>query len=82
MPETCISPEDLTDGAIGLVKLLTLTGLASSNGDARRTLTKDKCVCVNGERVCDAGYQVPAEALTGDGVVLRKGKKIYHRVHL
>ncbi len=82
LPETCISPADLTDGSIGLVKLLVLSGLASSNGDARRSITKDKCISVDGEKLLDAGCQISAERLAGDGVVLRKGKKIYHRVHL
>ena len=82
MPETRISPEELTDGSVGLVKLLVLSGLASSNGDARRSITKDKCISVDGEKILDAACQIPAEKLAGDGVVLRKGKKIYHRVHL
>ncbi|MGM9593305.1 MAG: tyrosine--tRNA ligase [Candidatus Onthomonas sp.] len=82
MPETVLSADDLTDGSIGILKLLVLSGLASSNGDARRAITKDACICVNGEKVCDCACQVPASALEGEGIVLRKGKKVYHRVHL
>ncbi len=82
MPETVIGEDELTDGSVGLIKLLVLTGLASSNGDARRQITKDKCISVNDEKVLDANAAVTAEQLIGDGLVLKKGKKVYHRVHL
>jgi len=82
MPETAISAEEAVEGAVSLVKLLVLSGLASSNGDARRSITKDKCISVGGEKILDANYALPLSALEGEGVVLRKGKKVYHRVHL
>ncbi|MBQ3090254.1 MAG: tyrosine--tRNA ligase [Oscillospiraceae bacterium] len=82
MPETAISAEEAVEGTVSLVKLLVLSGLASSNGDARRSITKDKCISVGGEKILDANYALPLSALEGEGVVLRKGKKVYHRVHL
>jgi tyrosyl-tRNA synthetase len=82
MPETLVAASDLTDGSISLIKLLTLTGIASSNGDARRQITKDKCISVDDAKVTDANAAFTAEQLSGEGVVLKKGKKVYHRVHL
>ncbi|MCC8128887.1 MAG: tyrosine--tRNA ligase [Clostridiales bacterium] len=82
MPETVVSADDLTDGSISLIRLLTLSGLASSNGDARRAITKDKCISVGEEKVLDAAATYTAEQLSGQGLVLKKGKKVYHRVHL
>ncbi len=82
MPETVGSADDLTDGSISLIRLLTLSGLASSNGDARRAITKDKCISVGEEKVLDAAATYTAEQLSGQGLVLKKGKKVYHRVHL
>lgn len=82
MPETVLSADDLTDGSIGLLKLLVLSGLASSNGDARRAITKDKCISVGEEKVTDATVSFTADQLSGEGLVLKKGKKVYHRVHL
>ncbi|MCC8182104.1 MAG: tyrosine--tRNA ligase [Clostridiales bacterium] len=82
MPETVVSADDLTDGSISLIRLLTLSGLASSNGDARRAITKDKCISVGDEKVLDAAASYTAEQLSGQGLVLKKGKKVYHRVHL
>ncbi|MCD7753519.1 MAG: tyrosine--tRNA ligase [Clostridiales bacterium] len=82
MPETVVSADDLTDGSISLIRLLTLSGLASSNGDARRAITNDKCISVGEEKVLDAAATYTAEQLSGQGLVLKKGKKVYHRVHL
>ncbi len=82
MPETVVSADDLTDGSISLIRLLTLSGLASSNGDAKRAITKDKCISVGEEKVLDAAATYTAEQLSGQGLVLKKGKKVYHRVHL
>ncbi|MCD7761341.1 MAG: tyrosine--tRNA ligase [Clostridiales bacterium] len=82
MPETVVSANDLTDGSISLIRLLTLSGLASSNGDAKRAITKDKCISVGEEKVLDAAATYTAEQLSGQGLVLKKGKKVYHRVHL
>ena len=82
MPETVVSADELADGSIGLIKLLVLTGLAASNGDARRQITKDKCISVGDEKVLDANAAYTAEQLAGEGIVLKKGKKVYHRVHL
>ncbi|MCD8382290.1 MAG: tyrosine--tRNA ligase [Clostridiales bacterium] len=82
MPETVVSADDLTDGSISLIRLLTLSGLASSNGDAKRAITKDRCISVGEEKVLDAAASYTAEQLSGQGLVLKKGKKVYHRVHL
>lgn len=82
MPETAIPADALTDGSISLVRLLVLSGLASSNGDARRAITKDKCISVGEEKVLDANAAYTADQLAGQGLVLKKGKKVYHRVHL
>ena len=82
MPETVVSADEFADGSIGLIKLLVLSGIASSNGDARRQITKDKCISVNDEKVLDANAAYTAEQLAGEGLVLKKGKKVYHRVHL
>ncbi|MCD8352826.1 MAG: tyrosine--tRNA ligase [Clostridiales bacterium] len=78
MPTTELSEDDLTDGKISIVKLLVQAGLAASNGEAKK-LVKGGGVSVDGEKVAaiDATYAVPAE-----GLVLRKGKKVYRKVVL
>ncbi|KRF14070.1 tyrosine--tRNA ligase [Nocardioides sp. Soil797] len=63
------------DGIPDIVTLLVDSGLAKSNGDARRTI-KEGGAYLNNERIEDPGY-VPTEAdfVAGNWLVLRKGKK-------
>jgi tyrosyl-tRNA synthetase len=69
------SDEDLAAG-VDLVPLLVEAGLASSRGDARRSLDQG-AVSVNGERV-EGGRSIgEGDVLHGRYVVLRKGKKSY-----
>ncbi|MCD8127036.1 MAG: tyrosine--tRNA ligase [Clostridiales bacterium] len=81
MPSTTLSAEDLTDGKISVLKLLVAAGMAASNGEAKR-LVKQGGVTVNGEKVSALDATYDESQLTGDGLVIRKGKKIFHRVTL
>lgn len=76
MPVVTLSADELTDGKMSIVKLLTGAGLAASNGEAKK-LVKGGGVSVDGEKVSDVGaaFAIPAE-----GVVVRKGKKVYKKV--
>ncbi|MCD7828905.1 MAG: tyrosine--tRNA ligase, partial [Clostridiales bacterium] len=78
MPTTELSADDLVDGQISIVKLLVQSGLAASNGEAKK-LVKGGGVSVDGEKVAaiDAAFAIP-----DGGLVLRKGKKIYRKVVL
>ncbi len=81
MPTTTLTAEDLTDGKISVLKLLVAAGMAASNGEAKR-LVKQGGVTVNGEKVSVLDATYDESQLTGDGLVIRKGKKIFHRVTL
>lgn len=81
MPSTTLTAEDLTDGKISVLKLLVAAGMAASNGEAKR-LVKQGGVTVNGEKVSALDATYDESQLTGDGLVIRKGKKIFHRVTL
>ena len=80
MPTTTVSAEDLTDGAIGILSLMVKCGLAKSNGEARR-LVQQGGVFVEDEKVTDAAMTV-VEAQLKNGVVIRKGKKVFHKAVL
>ena len=80
MPSTQLSEEDLQDGQIGILTLMVKAGLAASNGEARR-LVQQGGVLVDGEKVTDAKAAFTAEQLK-NGLVIKKGKKIYHKVTL
>ena len=81
MPATALEASDLTDGAIGIMDLMLVCGLVPSKGEARR-LVQQGGVEVSGEKVKDIGATITAEQLSGDGVVIKKGKKVFHRAFL
>ncbi len=80
MPSTDLSEADLTDGEIGLLTLLVKTGLCPSNAEARRLVTGGG-VMIDGEKAA-APTQTISRAQLEQGVVLKKGKKVYHKVVL
>ena len=77
MPTTELAEADLTDGAIGLLDLMNKGGLITSNGEGRR-LVQQGGVSVDGEKVTDPATKITAEALK-NGVVIKKGKKVFHK---
>ncbi len=81
MPATGLSAADLTDGSIGILELMLKCGLVPSKGEARR-LVQQGGVEVAGEKVKDIGFAVTADQLAGEGVVVKKGKKVFHRAFL
>lgn len=80
IPATQLAAEDLKDGKIGILTAMVKAGLTSSNGEARR-LVQQGGVLVDGEKVTDPALSFTAEQLAG-GVVLKKGKKVYHKITL
>ena len=80
MPTTQLTEADLTDGSIGILTVMVKAGLADSNGEARRLVTQGG-VLVDGEKVAAPTVSFTAEQLA-NGIVIKKGKKIYHKVTL
>ena len=80
MPCTTLTPRQLTGGSIGILDLLLAAGLVPSKREARQ-LIQQGGILLDGEKVSDATLAVPAEALQ-QGVVVKKGKKTYHKVQL
>ena len=81
VPSTVLEASDLTDGAIGILDLMLKCSLVPSKKEARR-LIEQGGVELNGEKVSDVNTSVPADRLSGDGVMIKKGKKIFHRASL
>ncbi len=69
---------ELTEDAYGLLDVMQLAGLIPSKGEGRR-LIQQGGVSVNDEKITDVNYQVAASAIR-EGIVIKKGKKVYHRV--
>ena len=77
MPTTELTADDFTDGEIGILDLLIKGGLAPSRREAR-TLVMQGGVLIDGEKVADANAAAKIDGFA-DGVVVKKGKKTYHR---
>jgi tyrosyl-tRNA synthetase len=81
LPVTELTADDLTDGAADILTLLVKTGLCPSKSDARRNIQQGG-VTANGEKVTDVNRRYTSSELSGDGVLLRRGKKNYQRAVL
>ena len=80
MPSTKLDPADLTDGRIGILTLLVKAGLAPSNGEARR-LIQQGGISVDDVKITNPQTSYDSAAL-GNGIVVKKGKKVFHKITL
>ncbi len=78
MPSTELTADDFTDGKIDTLTLLVKCGLAASKGEGRR-LVQQGGISVNDEKVTDFATTFETSVFTGDGAVVRKGKKVFHK---
>ncbi|MCD8376893.1 MAG: tyrosine--tRNA ligase [Oscillospiraceae bacterium] len=78
MPSTQLDGADFQDGQIDVLTLLVRCGLAASRGEARR-LVQQGGVCVQGEKVADINAAWAENDCEGQGLVIKKGKKVFHR---
>ena len=80
MPGTKLDAELVKDGGVGLLAAMVAAGLCGSNREARQ-LVQQGGVLVDGEKVTDPKAVLTVDALN-KGVVIKKGKKVYHKVML
>ena len=80
MPATQLDVSLVKDGTVGLLAAMVAAGLCGSNREARQ-LVQQGGVLVDGEKVTDPKAALTVEALN-KGVVIKKGKKVYHKVTL
>ena len=79
MPCAELTEAELADGKIDILTMLVTSGLVSSKSDARRAVTQGG-VTVDGEKIGDIHAEFTAEDLSGEGIVLKKGKKNFRKV--
>ena len=77
MPTTELTEADFSGGTIGALSLLVKCGLAASNGEARR-LIQQGGVAVDEGKLTEASAIFSKETFAGDGIIIKKGKKIFH----
>ena len=80
MPSTKLDAELVKDGGVGLLAAMVAAVLCGSNREARQ-LVQQGGVLVDGEKVTDPKAVLTVDALN-KGVVIKKGKKVYHKVTL
>ena len=81
MPTAELTAEDLTDGSIDLIGALVKAELVATRSEGRRAIEQGG-VSVDGEKVTDIRYALTEEMLSGEGVVLKRGKKKFKKVCL
>jgi len=79
MPSTEISKEEFDGDGIEVLKLLTLSKLAQSRGEGRR-LIEQGGISVDDEKVTSISAKIPFDAFDKGQVIIKKGKKIFHRI--
>ncbi len=81
MPSTVLTEENFTDGKITIIDMLVLSGLAPSKGEARRLIQQGGVLAADAK--VEAFDKTFDKALfAGDGMVVKKGKKTFHRFTL
>ena len=81
MPSTELSEGDFTDGAIAILDLLKKCSLIPSNGEGRR-LIQQGGISLDDEKVTDVYASVPVSAFEKGYVIIKKGKKVFHKAVL
>ena len=79
MPTTTLKDEDFTDDAIELISLLIKSELVPTRSEGRRAIEQGG-VSVDGEKITDIKAVITKDQLSGDGIVLKRGKKKFAKI--
>ena len=79
MPTSTLTDADFENGNINVLSMLVATGLCPSRGEARR-LVQQGGVTIDDVKVASIDENLARERFEGEGVIVRKGKKVFHRV--
>lgn len=78
MPMTKMDKNLLKEG-IGILTILSGAKITKSNAEARR-LIEQKGIALNGEILEDSGKMIFETDLKNKELIIRKGKKTYHKI--
>ena len=79
MPATALPADLAAADEVGVMELLLLAKLCASRGEGRR-LIEQGGVSVDDERITSPFATVPLAAFDKGFVILKKGKKVYHKI--
>ena len=78
MPSTELSDEDFGEDGIGVLDLLSKCGLIPSKKEGRR-LIEQGGISIDDEKVTDVTAKLAVSAFAKGYVVIKKGKKVFHK---
>lgn len=81
MPTTALADDDFTDGEITVIDAMVKAGIAKSKGEARRLIDQGG-VAVDDEKVSSIAQKITKAQLENAPVIIKKGKKIFHKITL
>ena len=81
MPTTQLTDDDFIDGKVSITQMLIRSKLAPSRNEARN-LVKQGGISLGDEKITDQNFSVAKEDFANKDIVVRKGKKIFHRFTL
>ena len=81
MPSTVLDAAIFVDGEASILDILVATKLAPSKGEARR-LVQQGGIALDDQKVTDIAAKVKASDLSGKEMILKKGKKVFHKISL
>ncbi len=81
MPTTALSEDDFREDAIDILTLLVKSGLSASRNEARRAVEQGG-VSLDGEKVADIKATFGKDTFSGEGVVVKRGKKNFRKITL
>ena len=79
MPTSTLTDANFENGNINVLSMLVATGLCPSRGEARR-LVQQGGVTIDDVKVASIDESLARERFEGEGIIVRKGKKVFHRV--
>ncbi len=80
MPSSTMDKSSFSEG-IDILSLLVNTNLASSKSEARRLVTQGG-ISIDNNKISDINYLVKEDIFNDDFIVIKKGKKIFHKIEM
>lgn len=81
MPTTEISKNEFNNEGIPIIDVLNITKLVSSKGEARRLIDQGG-ISIDGNKIKSITYKIQLSDFSGEYIILKKGKKVYHKIKL
>lgn len=81
MPTTTLTEEDIPEDGIQILDLMAKVNLIPTKSEGRR-LIKQGGVSVDDKKITDISTIFMIDDLKGSGIIIKKGKKVYHKINL